>query len=54
MGSRKGVDLDGKGDEEELGEVEGEETISGCIMWEKNLFWIKCKKITTCLQSKKI
>lgn len=35
MGSRKGVDLDGKGDEEELGGVEGEKTISGCIMWEK-------------------
>lgn len=44
MWSRKGVDLDGKGDEEEFGGVEGEETISGCIMWEKNLFLIKYKK----------
>lgn len=41
MGSRKGVDLDGKGDEEEFGGVEGEETISGCIMWEKKSIFNK-------------
>lgn len=44
MWSRKGVDLNGKGDEENLGGVEGEKTISGCTMWEKKSILNKSKK----------
>ena len=42
MRDRKGVDLDGRAVVEELGEVEGGETVIN-ILYEKNLFSIKEK-----------
>ena len=42
MRERKGVDLDGRAVAEELGEVEGGETVI-ILLYEKNLFSIKEK-----------
>lgn len=44
MGDRKGVDLDRKGGEEELGGVEKGKTIIRILCEEKNLFAMKGKR----------
>lgn len=43
MRERKGVDLEGHGNEEDLGEAEGEETVIRIYCVKKNLFSMKKK-----------
>lgn len=38
------MNLDRRGGREELGGVEEGKTVSGYIMWEKHLFWIKMEQ----------